>query len=147
MVSFIIQIFCTILASTYNENPDFTGINIWLIFTIIIIYQILKKTRTNIEPFLMYFFICFIPTFIINYYFTIFDFFEPNFYGFNQKLYSFSPANSNYDVKNFLFWQTGKSSGYNFDSNLSNKIITFFTVPPVALFECLIKAIFPNLYI
>ena len=147
LISFIIQILLTLIAKYPNENSDFTGINIWLIFIIFLIYQTAKLTKTDLEKFLIYFFICAIPLFIISHYFTIFDFVEPKFYGFNKNLYSFLPANSDYDVKKFIFWQTGVSSNFNFELNNSNNIITFFTVPPIAIFECLLKAIFPNLYI
>lgn len=147
MICLIIQILFTIVFNYPNENADFTGINIWLIFVVILTYFIGKSLKTDFGKFIIYFFLCLIPLFIISRYFTLFDFVEPKYYGFNSLLYNYLPTEINYDIREFLFWQTGVSSGFNYEENKSNFIITFFTVPPIALFECLIKSIFPNLYI
>lgn len=147
LVCFIIEIIFTLISKIPNKESNFTGIGIWLIFIVVIVYRTMKLLKIDLEKFLIYFSICFLPLFIISRYFTIFDFIEPRFYGFNKKLYSFLPIGPNYYSRQFLFWQTGVSSGFKFELNNSNLLITFFTVYPIAIFECLLKAIFPNLYI
>jgi hypothetical protein len=145
LICFLIQSILTLFFNYPNENADFSGINIWLLFVVFLIYKLGKILKTDSGKFLIGFFLCFILLFIVSRYFTIFDFIEPNYYGYKTKLFNFMPLD--YDVKKFMFWQTGIASGYNYEQYKSNYIITFFTIPPIALFECLIKAIFPNLYI
>jgi hypothetical protein len=147
LICFLAEIIFTITGNYPNENADFSGINIWLIFLIYGIYQLGKFLKNDAVIFLRNFFICFILLFIISRYFTIFDFFYPKYYGFNTFLYDFVPAELGFDMQRFMFWQTGVASGYIYEKHAANYLITFFTVPPIALFECLIKAIFPNLYI
>lgn len=79
-------------------------------------------------------------------YFTIFDIIEPSYYGHNKTLYKTNIL-SKVLGKEFLFRQTGECSGYNYGLNTSSKFIVFFTFPPKALFECAIKAVFPDLFI
>lgn len=146
LVCFIIEIIHTLVANIPNREANFTGINVWLFFVFFMIYHCLKFLKITAEKFFIYFFICFFPLSIINRYFTIFDLIEPSFYGFENVLYK-SYITDKYDAKEFLFWQTGVSSNFNYLLNSNNKLISFFTIPPVALLECVIKAIFPNLYL
>jgi len=145
LICFLIQLIVTLFFNYPNDNADFSGINIWSIFVFILIYKLGKLLKNDSGKFILGFLLCAIPLFIISRYFTIFDFIEPNYYGFNNVLFDFIPAG--FDVKKFMFWQTGIAGGYNYKLYNSNYLIAFFTIPPIAFLECLMKAIFPNLYI
>ena len=145
LICFTVEIVITLLFNYPNKNAHFSGINIWSIFIFYLIYEFGKLLKNDSGKFTVRLVFSFIILFVIGRYFTIFDIIESNYYGYKTKLFDFMPVD--YDVKNFIFWQTGIASGYNYEQHTSNKLITFLTVPPIALFECLIKAIFPNLYI
>ncbi|WP_055445523.1 hypothetical protein [Lacinutrix himadriensis] len=147
LVCFIIQLLFTIVFNSPNDNADFTGINIWLILVLILTYVICKSLKNSTEKFLLYFVVCLLPLFIVSRYYTLFDFVNPEYYGFDNVLYDYLPSELDFDIRKFIFWQTGVSSGFNYSIESTNFLVTFFTVPPVALFECLIKAIFPNIFI
>lgn len=155
LICFIVQIITTIFLPPIDNNASFTGINIWFWFILFLTYKTCKYLKTDLGKFLISFFICFIILFIIEENLTIFSFLKPSYFGASHYseytpvmniLYDSFPLNFK-DLKEFLFWQTGSSSGYYTDMKKSNFLISFFTIPPVALFECLIKSIFPNLFI
>ncbi|WP_290967111.1 hypothetical protein [Flavobacterium sp.] len=147
LISFIIEIFFTIIANYPNKNSSFTGITFWLIFTFYLVIKILKKTKTHLNKFLVAFFISLIILFLIRNKFNIFNFIEPNYFGFNGHLFNYNFKSDNYDVKKFLFWQTGVCCNYNLVDFYVNPIFAFFTLPPIAILECLIKSIFPDIFI
>lgn len=146
-VCFIIQILFTLLFNYPNENAEYTGRDIWIIFTIYLIYRLCKSLKTNFGKFIINLLLCFIILFFVSRYFTLFDIIEPRYYGFNGLLYNYLPTDLNYDIKKFMFWQTGVASEYNYEGFNYNLLVTFFTIPPIALIECFVKAIFPNLYV
>lgn len=147
LTSFIIEIIFTIIANSPIRDSQFTGITIWLIFTSYLIFIALKKIKTDPNKFLINFIICFIIIFIIRTHINFFNFIKPNYFGFNGHLFKYFPKTDDYDVKKFLFWQTGMCSNYNLVDFRINSLFSFFTVPPVAIFECILKSIFPNIFI
>jgi hypothetical protein len=147
LVSFIIEIIFTIIANYPNRDSQFTGIMIWLIFTFYLVIFILKKIKTHQNKFLVNFFICFIIIFLIRSHINFFNFIKPNYFGFNGNLFNYFPKTDDYDVKKFLFWQTGMCSNYNLIDFRISSLLAFFVVPPVAIIECVLKSIFPNIFI
>lgn len=147
LVSLITEIILTIIANYPNKDSHFNGITIWLIFVFYLITSVLKKIKTHQNKFLVNFFICFIISFLIRSHINFFNFVNPNYYGFNGHLFKYFPKTDDYDVKKFLFWQTGMCSNYNLIDFRINSLRAFFVVPPVAIFECILKSIFPNIFI
>lgn len=149
IICFLFEIIFTLTG--YNRNDsDFTGISIWSWFIVFLVYRISKHYKTSLDRFMLFFFAYGLVYMIIRSNLSIFDFIEPNYY--TRHIYFFTelteerPPFATNDSA-FLFWQTGAAAGCFNPYNSSNLLITFFTISPIALFECLLKAIFPNLFI
>jgi len=142
IICFVYEIFFTfVLNATY-------GIGVWISLILFLFYKVCKILKSNLEKFILYFLVLFIPFALLNNYFDVFNLIEPRYFGADYFiLYDYLPIKSKSDISEFYFWQTGVSSGFIYENNDSNFLVTFFTVPPVALFECLIKSIFPKLYV
>ena len=147
LVSFITEIIFTIVANYPNRDSQFTGITIWLILAFYLVIIVLKKIKTHENKFFLNFFICLVIIFLIRSHINFFNFIRPNYFGFNGHLFKYFPKTEDYDVKKFLFWQTGMCSNYNLIDYRINSLLAFFIVPPVAIFKCILKSIFPNLFI
>ncbi|HRE76953.1 MAG TPA: hypothetical protein PLL09_03920 [Flavobacterium sp.] len=145
MICFIIQIILTIIVNPPNENAEFNGSTIWLFFIFFIIYKIGIVLKNDKNIFISRLLQSLVILYVTNNFYTIFNVIDSNYFGYGFMLYEKVENPAIY--KNFLFWQTGVLSGYNFYLISSNFIDKLFIVPIIGYLECLIKAIYPDLFI
>ena len=137
IICFIYEIFFTFgFNGTYGRSTEFIGIGIWIFFIFFLIYKICKIIKSDFQKSILYFMSLFIPLALLNNYFNIFDLIEPRYFGADYSiLYDYSPTKSLSDISEFFFWQTGVTSGFIHENNDSNFLVTFFTIPPIAILE------------